>query len=715
MEQATLATADELNHLEELDPKLWAALSCPASGLEFDARTSALLDSDHDGRIRMPEIVAAVSWACQRLKDPALLAECPETLPVDAINEENEPGRRIAAAARAILEGEGTDALSREIVEKAIGQAAGMPLNGDGIIPLYDGLDDGLRQFIELAFAVVGSVPDTSGAPGLNLELSEAFVRTLKEWQAWRAAVAAAPHPAGADTQEAWALLEKIRGKVNEYFMRCQLASFAPEAADALNDGDRLLEAVKQGTLAPDLIAALPLAQVAPDGDLNLVAGANPLWRQDLRRFAELTRDVAGGGDILSPERWKSIQEAFAPYGAALAARPAPVAVAGVETPAGAASALDALGDDGVAALLAGDAVTRFAALVEEDFATPAAGRDLVEVEKLVLYTRYLHRLLMNFVSFQEFYSMQGTAVFQTGTLYIDGRSCRLCLPVSDVAKHASLADLSQLCLVYCTCQRLRSGGDAPSSMNIVAAVTSGDDALIKEGRNGVFVDNAGEDWDATVVKVVRNPISLREAMWAPYRRISALIGEQLAKFAANKSTAVVTGAGQKIGASAASIGAGTAPSTPFDIGKSVGIFAAVGIALGALGTAIGSIASALLELRWWQFPILLAGIFIIISGPSMFLAWLKLRRRTLGPLLEASGWAVNSQLPINLKLGSILTMRAELPENVTSRAQDPFRDEQSHLMRNLLIILIAGIALGIWLWQSGRLAGIAGWFSKLM
>ena len=78
MDQVTLETTGELSRLRELDPKLWAALSCPASGLEFDARTLELLDSDNDGRIRIPEVLEAMDWVCARLTDPAELAQRPE-------------------------------------------------------------------------------------------------------------------------------------------------------------------------------------------------------------------------------------------------------------------------------------------------------------------------------------------------------------------------------------------------------------------------------------------------------------------------------------------------------------------------------------------------------------------------------------------------------------------------------------------------------------
>jgi len=41
-DQVRLDTGADLMALDELDQKLWVALACPATGLEFDARTLAL-------------------------------------------------------------------------------------------------------------------------------------------------------------------------------------------------------------------------------------------------------------------------------------------------------------------------------------------------------------------------------------------------------------------------------------------------------------------------------------------------------------------------------------------------------------------------------------------------------------------------------------------------------------------------------------------------
>ena len=101
-DQVMLSTMQELRHLRDLDPKLWGALSCPAKGLEFDHKTLALLDTDGDGRIRMPEILDACEWLCQRVNDTADIPNEPTSLPLSAINEECDHGQRLKTTAQTI-------------------------------------------------------------------------------------------------------------------------------------------------------------------------------------------------------------------------------------------------------------------------------------------------------------------------------------------------------------------------------------------------------------------------------------------------------------------------------------------------------------------------------------------------------------------------------------------------------------------------------------
>ena len=714
-DQAMLSTMEELRHLREFDPKLWGALSCPATGLEFDKRTLELLDTDNDLRIRMPEILDAVDWLCERVNDTADIPNEPKEMALSAINEENEAGKRLKTTAQSILKTLGSEAesISPEQVRQAAETAAEQDFNGDGILPPFAGMDDDVKAFVEAGLSVVGGVKDCSGVAGMNKELGEAFVAEMKNWQAWREEVANSSHPVP-NTPEAYSLLQEIKSRVDDFFLRCDLSAFAPQASAPLNAETRLQEAAEKSDITLDDLLNMPLARVEPTAKLPLKNGLNPVWSKQIKNFATLVKPLLANDSQMTQDDWNKIQEAFAPYGDALQKRPGVAAydAGSFAPPADPAAALDALGDDGVAKLLDPKILQKFHDLCDQDLANAAAGDDIAELEKLVLFYCNIHRLLMNFVSFYDFYTLRPNVTFRAGTLFIDGRSCHLCVPVDDVAKHSAMASISQICLLYCECKRHAADGSVAETRNIMAVLTAGGDDVLIEGRNGVFVDNTGRDWDAKLTKVVHNPISFKQAIWSPYKRISTMVGEAIAKFAANKRAESMAAAEKGI----ASLTAPKAPGAPFDISKGVGIFAAVGIALGAIGTAIGSIAQALFSLAWWQFPLLIAGIFLIISGPSVCLAWLKFRKRTFGPVLEASGWAVNSQLPISLKLGSALTSIAVVPDNIERQSLlDPFKDEKNpHTgLWVFLGILICAIIFGGWLWASGNMTKIINTFTQ--
>ncbi len=102
-DQVRLDTGADLVHLDQLDQKLWVALACPTTGLEFDSKTLALIDTDKDGRIRAPEIIAAAKWATSCLKNPDDLLKGSPSLPLSAINDATPEGKQLLSSARQIL------------------------------------------------------------------------------------------------------------------------------------------------------------------------------------------------------------------------------------------------------------------------------------------------------------------------------------------------------------------------------------------------------------------------------------------------------------------------------------------------------------------------------------------------------------------------------------------------------------------------------------
>src|SRR5262245_6108385 len=169
-DQVHFETGADLLNLSSLDQKLWAALSCPTRGVEFDTRTLDLIDTDKDGRVRAPEILAAVKWACAMVNNPDHLLRGLPALELSAINEATPEGKQLLASARQILVNLGKKDAAAITVEDTTDTArifAGTPFNGDGIVPADAPSDESTRAVINDIMACCGAETDRSGKPGV--------------------------------------------------------------------------------------------------------------------------------------------------------------------------------------------------------------------------------------------------------------------------------------------------------------------------------------------------------------------------------------------------------------------------------------------------------------------------------------------------------------------------------------------------------------------
>jgi hypothetical protein len=682
--QVVLSDAADLDALPSLDKKLWLALACPTRGLELDERALDLVDTDRDGRIRPPEIVAAVAFCRDALRDMNDLFSASDAAPLASFRTDTELGRAVHAAASRILRDTGrAEATSISLAEVTEAQRTFVEraLNGDGVVPPDSADDVETRAAIVDAIAAVGAVPDRSGKPGIDRAHFDAFVTRLSAYASWLEGEHAAS-PLGERTAPAARAVSAVRAKIDDYFVRCRLAAFDGRAAADLNGTGEQLTALAKRVLAPedDDVASLPIARVEAGRPLSLGA-VNPAWAD---RIAALVRDaivpiLGDPGDVLSDSNWALLKERVAAYDAWMAMRPDD-------------GALAALGRDRILELARGGARASVEALIARDEALSGEGAQMESVEKVLRLRRTLVPLLRNFVNFADFYG-QRRGAFQIGTLYIDARACELCLPVHDVARHATLAGLSNAFLVYCDCARAKDA----EKRTIVAAVTAGDVDNLMVGRNGVFYDRRGDDWDATVTKVVDNPIGVRQAFWAPYKRFVRLVQEQVAKRAA----AADADSNKFLEDSAGTAVAGAPPEKKVEAKEAepkkfdVGTIAAIGVAVGGIATFFSSVVATVLGLGMWM-PLGILALALAISGPSMLIAWLKLRQRNIGPLLDANGWAVNAFARVNIPFGAALTSVAALPIGASLTRHDPFA-ERRRPWEVYAVGTLAVLALGLW------------------
>ena len=524
--RVVIKSGKDIQHLAELDEKLWTVLACPVSGLEIPDESLALIDNNHDAKIHIADVIATAQWLCNTLQDPDVLLKGKDTLPLDAIKDE------------AIL-------------------AVATPLAEGGVVSL---------AAVKAAIA------------GVSIE-----------------AQAAPEAPYAADVIAAYKACQEA---YSQYFHTTKLQSLG--------------------------LATLPADAAVPG---------------------------------LSEEQFAEMGKKIADYEAG-------------KTAAEAANAA----------------------------ALSAAQAQYKPLEKLLLLSRDFCTLLRNFVSFQDFYAKRGKAllgrgddkdspwaIFQAGTLVIDQRACNLCLRVNDMAKHNAQAPDSGMYLIYCQCTLHATG----EKMQIVAAMTVGDIRNLKVGKNALFYDRQGRDWEAEVVKIIDNPISIGQAFWSPYRKLGEWVSGLITKSAAEKEKKSFADMTAKLQTPPAA-GQAAQPA-PFDVAKFAGIFAAVGLAIGSIGTFLTSLLSEVKDMHAWALLIVPA-ILIVVSGPSMILAWMKLRKRNLAPLLNANGWAINADAIVSVLFGNTLTDQAQFP---IVKLNDPFA-KKGLSKGSKWSIAIAAILIGI-------------------
>lgn len=609
--RVAINSGEDIKHLSELDGKLWTVLSMPLKALEFDAKTLALVDSDHDGRIRVNEIVAVSQYLCKVLKNADDLLKREDQIAVSALADSAEAKALLDAAA--LLE---KDTFS-------------------------------LKDVAEL---------------NANLAVSVAALESPQ------APVA----PYGDQTAAVTAAVAALKTKVADFFMRCQLIAFNEGCAASVDTSLAKIAAISNEDMSACAaqIAECPLAQPSKDLLLPINKGVNPALAA---QFAVVAKHALAvdypEAEAISQEQWNAVEAKLAAYAAAVEAQ---------------TKEHNAIHDQALAARKAAiDAWDNF----------------------LHLY-RDFYRLLCNFVIMSDFYSKddQKQAVFQAGKLLIDQRCCELCIEVTDMAKHGDMAGLSAMYLIYCTCTSKTKN----QTRNIVAVLTDGDVDGLRVGKNAIFYDRNGLDWDAVITKIIDNPISVSQAFWSPYKKLGRWITEKINKAATDKESKItkdLTSGTDKMMANAGKTPAAPAApaanaAQPFDIAKFCGIFAAIGMAIGYIGGFLTQFAQGLLSLGWLM-PLGIIAIFLLISGPSMFIAWTKLKKRDLGPVLNANGWAINARILVNMTFGATLTSLAKYPNVIALAAKDPYAKQKKkgcgwYWVLAILLILI-GVAVALY------------------
>ena len=260
-------------------------------------------------------------------------------------------------------------------------------------------------------------------------------------------------------------------------------------------------------------------------------------------------------------------------------------------------------------------------------------------------YAACIQEFVDNFVTMKALYTAEDQAMFQLGVLRIDSREMHLCFEVADEEKHSQLTGYSNCHVIYLELSRPGS----EDKRHICAVVTAGTVSRLYVGRNGVFYDRNGELWNGTITRIVENQVSLVEAFWAPWKKLGEAVAGLVKKFIGDKHAATMTKAGE-------------AAKTPEAGGAAMASsVAAIGIGLGMMGAAMASLMAVIAKMQWYQILIAIGAAVLIVSLPSVILTYFKLRKRDLGAVLNASGWAINRPMRFSMRRARAFTRKARM------------------------------------------------------
>ena len=685
-------SGEDIAHLAELDPKMWTVLSCPTTGLEIDDKSLKYMDCDGDGKLRINDVISVSQWIMSMLKDKDLILKGSNSIDINDINTDDANGKKLYSSAKQILENLGKEGTVISLSDTADITAifAKTRFNGDGVITEASTDDADLKATITAAVTTTAGVADRSGAQGVNAELIESFYKNLNDYVAWCDAKVEAPF--GDNTDAVINAYNALDAKVKDFFMRSKLAAFSPNSMASLDIQTSRIDAISAENLSTknDEIAAYPLTHITGKSEIDINAAINPVWDNNFNTIKSLALDASK--TVITENDWAEIGGKFAAYQAWRNAK--------------AGAAVEGLGIDAIKNFIAQDKKAELLDLVAQDAALKEESDNIEMVDKFLYIFRDFYKLLKNFVTFNDFYNKDNDvkAIFQCGTLIIDQRACKFCMRVNDTAKHSASAAPSGMYLVYCDC----TTKSKPAKLQIVAAMTVGDIGALTVGKNGIFYDNDGLEWDAVITKIIDNPINISQSFWSPYRRMATAIENLINKSAADKDAKMMANATANINAAPAKTAdpkAAAVAAPPFDIAKFAGIFAAIGMAVGMIGTALASIFKGLFALKWWQLIILFVGIILVISGPAMVMAWMKLRRRNIAPLLNANGWAINSNAKISIPFGETLTEIAKYPK---MKLNDPYAKKGMKPWQSWFLSIFTAVLIVVVLWLFNVLSGVS-------
>ena len=655
-----IETAEDLSNVLDLDEALWVATNAPLSTVHCDQTFLSLLDADRTGRITCCEIKEAVRWLLNVLRDHSGITKPSQALLLSAINIESDEGQIIHKAAAKILARKtksDTGVISLHEVRKIKSEIQAQPISEAGVVLPQAADDPGVQKFIRDIIDTIGGILHPAGQAGIDAGKLELFGHESRQTLDWLQR-GKLPHkraktdimPFGEKTSLLYDHLKAIRGKLDQYFAQCEAMVLDEQFAKQMGWTESELADLDfdDPAVIVNVLQKAPLAKARSDRELWFEDDINPYYVKSLEQFREkvLTLLLPDSTESLTALQWQEIKDMFAAHRAWLDARPKTnVSLLDEEI-------LRTYQDEKYA-----DAVHQ---LIDESTRTAFDMDNIRLLEKVILYQTGIIDLANNFVSFPHLYDPNHRAMFEMGSLVMDGRRFTFAVKVVNRKEHVEVAKTSNMFVMYVEVVPK----DQNTKYEVAIPVTSGGKGNLCLGKRGIFLDIHGNECDARVVHIIENPISYREALFSPFQRLVRILTGKIESITSEAEKKWDTGAAQtvnQIEQQARSDQAAEAKQSRLLAG---GLLVGGGVALAALSSALAYIAKSLTGVPLWKILIGIGGSILAVMLPITIVAFLKLRKRDLSAILEGSGWGINARMRLTHKQGWFFTEKPKHPSD---------------------------------------------------
>ncbi|HOV22342.1 MAG TPA: hypothetical protein PLW95_06670 [bacterium] len=640
--QIVIEKGEDLLNVLKLDEGLWAATSVPIEILNCDKKFLEYLDIDNNKRIRTDEVRNAISYILSLIKNPSIV-DGNDTLLLSDINDQTETGKLLIKTAEIILTNSGIEEKekinlsqvrnSQEIMAKSI-------LNGDGIITPDSSEKEEISSLIKIIIEKIGWKIDVNGEKGIDKEIVDEFFKECSEYLNWyeKGIIPDDKETTdimifGKETPYLHNIFTQIEEKIEQYFLLSNFLKFDEKTEELLKlkEDDFKNIDIENRDILIEKLKKLPLAPPNKNLILDFDGIINILYKDKIKNFKEnIVNKIFPNSNKLTLENYEKIKKMFSNY------------KDWIENKKG--EKVEQIGIENIKKYIEGNYKEEIEKLIEKDLSVLPFIQSIKDLEKLILYKKYIIEFLNNFVSFSNVYNPDITSLYEAGVLVIDGRKINLNILVKDINAHKKVSSMSNTFIMYLN---ISGKENNQSQFQIASPLTSGDMGRIRLGKRGIFTDRSGNEWDAEIVDIIKNPVGLLEGIKAPFIKIGENIKNQIEKITETRQKKVE----QTL----------TSPSASSSIRD---IMIGGGVAFAALGTCFAYITRVFSQIKFTHILLAIVVICALIFIPSFIITIFRLRGRDLSILFEASECALNVKMRLGTKLGKILTYIPNFPEN---------------------------------------------------